>query len=222
MDGDEDRDLEEAVMNGRMCIVSRRSLPAGALIRFVAGPDGRVVPDLKRRLPGRGAHVEARRSVVETALKRKLFARALKRELAGVETLADDVEALLVRAAAGSLALARKAGQITTGAAKVDAALRSGKALAVLHASDGAPDGVRKLDGARHARALETGHPPVPTFQTLTAAEIGLATGDLNVIHAAILPGGAGAALVARLEALETYRGASAPASETGTGGPVP
>ncbi len=139
MDGDEDRELEEAVMNGRMCIVSRRSLPAEALIRFVAGPDGRVVPDLKRRLPGRGAHIEARRAVVETALKRKLLPRALKRELSGVETLPRDVEALLVRAAAGALALARKAGQITTGAAKVDAAVRSGKALAVLHASDGAP-----------------------------------------------------------------------------------
>ncbi len=61
---DEDADLEAAVMNGRMCIVSRRSLPADALIRFVAGPDGQVVPDLKRRLPGRGAHLEARRAVV--------------------------------------------------------------------------------------------------------------------------------------------------------------
>ncbi|RIY00793.1 RNA-binding protein [Aureimonas flava] len=223
MNGDEDGDLEEAVMNGRMCIVSRRSLPAGALIRFVADPDGRVVPDLKRRLPGRGAHVEARRSAVEAALKRRLLARALKRELAGTETLADDLEALLVRAAAGALALARKAGQVTTGAAKVDAALRAGKALASLHAADGAADGVRKLDGARHARAFETGAEPVPAFHTLTAAEIGLAMGDHNVIHAAILPGGAGAALIERLEALETYRGASARATtiaDTGDPGP--
>ncbi|WP_279482710.1 RNA-binding protein [Aureimonas sp. SK2] len=222
MDGDEDRELEEAVMNGRMCIVSRRSLPADALIRFVAGPDGRVVPDLKRRLPGRGAHIEGRRSAVETALKRKLLPRALKRELAGVETLADDVDALLMRSATGALALARKAGQLTTGAAKVDAALRSGKALAVLHASDGAADGVRKLDGARHARAFETGSRPVSAYLTLTAAEIGLAMGDQNVIHAAILPGGAGAALIERLEALTTYRGDSARATnETETGEPV-
>lgn len=221
MDGDEDGDLEEAVMNGRMCIVSRRSLPAAALIRFVAGPDGRVVPDLKRRLPGRGAHVEARRAVVETALKRKLLPRALKRELSGVETLADDLEALLVRSAAGALALARKAGQVTTGAAKVDAAVRSGKALAVLHARDGAADGVRKLDGARHARAYETGGEPVAAFHTLNADEIGLAMGDHNVIHAAILPGGAGAALIERLEALETYRGASAgTSSKADTGDP--
>ncbi|MBB3937484.1 hypothetical protein SAMN05216566_11055 [Aureimonas phyllosphaerae] len=207
---DEDADLEAAVMNGRMCIVSRRSLPADALIRFVVAPDGQVVPDLRRRLPGRGAHIEARRSVVETAMKRKLLSRALKRELTGTETLADDLEALLVRAATGALALARKAGQLTTGSTKVDAALRAGKALAVLHASDGAADGIRKLDGARHARAAETGGRPVPAYQSLTADEIGLAMGDLNVIHAAILPGGAGAALIERLDALETYRGASA------------
>ncbi|WP_294645077.1 RNA-binding protein [uncultured Aureimonas sp.] len=209
IEGD-DADLEAAVMNGRMCIVSRRSLPADALIRFVAGPDGQVVPDLKRRLPGRGAHIEARRSVVETAMKRKLLPRALKRELRGTETLADDLEALLVRSAAGALALARKAGQLTTGWTKVDAALRGGKALAVLHASDGAADGIRKLDGARYARAAETGGRLVPAYQSLTADEIGLAMGDQNVIHAAILPGGAGAALIERLDALETYRGASA------------
>ena len=207
---DEDADLEAAVMNGRMCIVSRRSLPADALIRFVAGPDGQVVPDLKRRLPGRGAHLEARRAVVETAMKRKLLPRALKRELTGTETLADDLDALLVRSAAGALALARKAGQLTTGATKVDAALRAGKALAVLHASDGAADGIRKLDGARHARAAETGGRLVPAYHSLTATEIGLAMGDQNVIHAAILPGGAGAALIERLDALETYRGTGA------------
>lgn len=204
---DEDLELEEAVMNGRMCIVSRRSLPADDLIRIVAGPDGRAVPDLKRRLPGRGAHVEARRPVVELAVKRRLLSRALKTELQGTERLADELDALLVRSATGALGLARKAGQLTTGATKVEAALRSGKALAVLHASDAAEDGVRKLDGARHARAAETGVSRVPAYRSLSAAEIGLAMGTDNVIHAAILSGGAGAALVQRLDALDIFRG---------------
>ncbi len=63
----------------------------------------------------------------------------------------------------------------------------------------------------------------MPSYTTLTAAEIGLAMGDLNVIHAAILPGGAGLALIERLDALETYRGVSARAStEAETGEPVP
>lgn len=205
-----DDGLEEVVMNGRMCIVSRRSLEADLLVRFVAAPDGRLVPDLKRRLPGRGAHVEARREVVELAVKRRIFSRALKQDVSGLETLADDLDALLVRSALGSLGLARKAGQIVTGSAKVDAALRTGKAAASLHASDAAPDGVRKLDGARHAGEVSGRARPTPMFRLLGADEMSLALGGENVVHAAILPGSAGMALVKRLEALSAYRGEKA------------
>ena len=35
--------------NGRMCIVTRESGDADMMIRFVAGPDGTVVADLKRQ-----------------------------------------------------------------------------------------------------------------------------------------------------------------------------
>jgi len=197
-------------MNGRMCIVSRRSLEADALLRFVAAPDGRVVPDLKRTLPGRGAHVEARREAVELAVKRKLFSRALKREVSGLETLAADLDALLVRSALGSLGMARKAGQIITGSAKVDAALRTGKAAATLHAIDAAADGVRKLEGARHAGEASGQARPTVSFRLLTIDEMSLALGGENVVHAAILPGSAGLALVRRLEALAAYRGEEA------------
>ncbi|MDR6188094.1 putative RNA-binding protein YlxR (DUF448 family) [Agrobacterium pusense] len=47
-------------VNGRMCIVTRQSGSPDELIRFVAGPDGDVVPDLKRQLPGRGCWVNTR------------------------------------------------------------------------------------------------------------------------------------------------------------------
>ncbi|MEP4104459.1 MAG: DUF448 domain-containing protein, partial [Nitratireductor sp.] len=41
-------------MGERTCIVTRRTVEPEDLIRFVAGPDMSVVPDLKRNLPGRG------------------------------------------------------------------------------------------------------------------------------------------------------------------------
>ncbi len=44
----------EQDMNDRTCIVTRESGYADDMIRFVAGPDGAVVPDLKHELPGRG------------------------------------------------------------------------------------------------------------------------------------------------------------------------
>ena len=46
----------------RMCAVSREVRPIDELIRFVVSPDGAVVPDLKRKLPGRGLWVSATRS----------------------------------------------------------------------------------------------------------------------------------------------------------------
>ena len=38
----------------RRCIVTRQALEKPAMIRFVIDPEGRVTPDLKERLPGRG------------------------------------------------------------------------------------------------------------------------------------------------------------------------
>ena len=61
---------DAAAATERMCVATRTVRPVGELIRFVAGPDG-LVPDLKRRLPGRGVWVTARRSQVEAAVKRR-------------------------------------------------------------------------------------------------------------------------------------------------------
>jgi predicted RNA-binding protein YlxR (DUF448 family) len=51
----------------RLCAVSRSQRPLDDLLRFVLGPDGAIVPDLGRRLPGRGVWVEARRDKVAAA-----------------------------------------------------------------------------------------------------------------------------------------------------------
>ena len=65
MQSEDDTDQDD-LMNERMCIVTRETLPADEMIRFVAGPDGSVVPDLKRTLPGRGCSVKAERSCKRT------------------------------------------------------------------------------------------------------------------------------------------------------------
>lgn len=206
MRADAERMADETV-NPRMCVVSRESFAAERLIRFVADPDGVVVPDIRRRLPGRGVHVEARRAVVELAVRRRLFGKGLKREVKVPDDLADAVEAALLRAALGFLGLARKAGQVVSGASRVDAAVRSGAALAVIHAGEAAPDGVRKIDAARFAAAAIGECDEIPAFRLGRSDELGLAFGGDNVIHAAVLAGEAGAALLKRLEALAGYRG---------------
>ncbi len=199
--------MTEAQLNDRMCILSRAELPPEELIRFVTGPDGAVVADLRRRLPGRGAHVEARRTAIEEAVRKNLFRRAFKRDVIAGPDLPAQVDGQMARSVLGALGLARKAGQLVTGSAKVEAALRSGRALAALHASGGAADGWRKLSGAATAAALGREESRVPIFRSFTSDELGLALGGVHVIHAAVLAGDAGAACVKRLRALAKFRG---------------
>lgn len=193
-------------MNDRTCIVTRKKGAADDLIRFVAGPDSVLVPDLKRNLPGRGCWVTADRLHVDRAAQRKLFGRALKSEVEVPADLGEMVDRLLAKAALGSLGLARKAGAVVMGAAKVEAAVRSGEALAVLHAREASPDGVRKIAQARRATVSMDG-PDIPAHKLFSEAEIGLALGGANVIHAALLARDAGRAALRRLVALERYRG---------------
>ncbi|WP_343313162.1 RNA-binding protein [Brucella sp. BE17] len=203
----------EQDMNDRMCIVSRESGTASDMIRFVAGPDGSVVPDLKRKLPGRGCWVKAERRLVDEAVKRKLFARALKEGVIPQADLGALVDQLLAKSALGSLALARKAGAVVSGSAKVDQAIRTGAAAMVLHAKEAAADGVRKHDQARRAVVHMEG-PDIPSFSLFTGEEMDLAFGGGNVIHAAVLGGKAAAGFIQRALLLHRYRGECAANSD--------
>ncbi len=195
-------------MNDRTCIVTRRHSEPDDLIRFVAGPDKAVVPDLKRNLPGRGCWVTADREHVEKAAKKGLFARALKSEVTVPADLGGMVDRLLAKSALGALGLARKAGMLALGAAKVDASVRNGSALAVLHAAEASEDGVRKIAQARRATA-HLGGPEIRAYKLFSELELGLALGGTNVIHAAVLASDAGRAAEKRMVALDRYRGGS-------------
>jgi uncharacterized protein len=197
----------------RTCIVTREAKPIDALVRFVAGPDGTVVPDLKRRLPGRGVWVTADIGAVRTAVKKHLFTKAFEGPVTAEPELAERVDELLLAAAAGALALARKAGVLVGGFGKVEAALASDPVIALIHATDAGADGVAKLQGAARRRFGEGNLPVVRCFR---AEELDLAFGRTNVIHAAVLAGPAGANLLARVGALFRYR--SGNSSRAGSG----
>jgi hypothetical protein len=154
------------------------------LIRFVTGPDGQVVPDLGRKLPGRGLWVAADRAAIETAAKKGLFARAAKAKIAAPAGLADEVERLMCARLLAGLGLARKAGDLVTGFEKVLAAINAGRVAVLVEAADGAADGRRKLVAAARRQA----RPPLLAGM-FAAAELGLALGEENVIHSAFLAG---------------------------------
>ena len=138
----------------RMCAVSREVRPIDELIRFVVAPSGDVIPDVKRKLPGRGLWVGASRKTVAEAVRRNQFSRGFKRNVRAAATLPADTEALLERSCTEALAMAAKGGQVVSGFAKVEGLLEQGRAHALIHASDGAADGIRKLDGIARQTAL--------------------------------------------------------------------
>jgi predicted RNA-binding protein YlxR (DUF448 family) len=154
------------------------------LIRFVAAPGGEVMPDVGRRLPGRGLWVAADRASIDTAIRKNLFARAARAMLSTPADLADQVAALLHRRLLAALGLARKAGDLTFGFERVLGAISSGKAAFLVEAADGAADGRRKLLAA----ARRSSKPP-RLVGLFSSEELGLALGGETVIHTAFLAG---------------------------------
>ena len=191
----------------RMCAVTRQVRPIDELIRFVVAPSGDVVPDLKRKLPGRGLWVGASRRTIAEAVRRHQFSRGFKRDVRVAATLPADTEALLERSCVEALAMAAKAGQVISGYAKVEGLLEQGRAEALIHASDGAADGIRKLDAIAGQRSRNIGDSRrLPIVTALTSAQLDLALGRSNVIHAALLAGPASKTFLSRCQILVRYR----------------
>ena len=200
----------------RTCIVTRAKAAPETMLRFVAGPDGTVVPDIRRRLPGRGVWVSASQPLVAEAARRQLFARGLKARARAEPGLPQALDDLLANDALQSLAMAMKAGAVTTGFFKVEAALAAGEIAVLLHASDAAEDGVRKLaaalrrNGSRGDRGFPGDGPDERVIKLFSSEQLDLALGRTNVIHAALAAGPAGHAFLMRCRRLVRYRSAGA------------
>jgi predicted RNA-binding protein YlxR (DUF448 family) len=190
----------------RMCALTRQVRPIDELIRFVVSPQGEVVPDLKRKLPGRGLWVSASHQAVAEAVRRNQFSKGFKRDRVA-PTLAADTESLLLRSVVDALAMAAKAGQVVSGFSKVEGALEQGHVEALIHASDGALDGIRKLDAiARQNAGINDESRKFPVVTVLTSEQLDLALGRSNVIHAALLAGPASKTFLSRSHVLVRYR----------------
>lgn len=203
----------------RFCIVSREVMPADRLLRFVAGPDGVLVPDLKRRLPGRGAHVALDRKTLETAVKRRAFDRALQGKPVYGPELVGLTGDLLRQRALEAISLANKAGLMVAGFGKVETALATGEALALIEAEEGAPDSLRKLTQAH----LRTGasRDRLRLFAPFTASELEVALGRTHVIHAALLKGPASEGFLRRVEQYVAFETGSWPDGPKDRGEPA-
>jgi uncharacterized protein len=188
----------------RLCIATREVRPVGELMRFVAGPDGSVVPDLKHRLPGRGVWITARRHLVEEAVRRRLFGRSFKADVRVSAELADELDRLLERSALNALSIAHKAGLVILGFAKVETAVATAPLVALIRARDAGEESGRRLAAALRRRADHGAEGKI--VQAFPSAQLDLALGRLNVVHAALLAGRASETFLARWRSLEYFR----------------
>lgn len=189
----------------RLCAATRTVKPVADMIRFVVGPDGTAVPDIKRGLPGRGIWITATREALADAVKRNAFARGFKRDVKVGPDIVELAEKLLARAALDALAIAGKAGAVATGFGKAETALSRGRVIGLFHAREAASDGIRKLDAALRRQYGDKAN-EVAVIDTFTSAQLDLALGRSNVVHAALLAGPASDAFLARLKRLEHFR----------------
>ena len=194
-------------MPERMCIVTRKVMDEADLLRFVRSPEGEVVPDLARKLPGRGVWVAVERAKVAEAAAKGLFSRGFKAQSKTDPGLADRIGLQLRRQAVSTLSLARKAGEAVSGFTKVEEALRKGPVRLLLQAEGTSEDGGRKLTRLAGPRTAICGF--------LQCADLDLAFGRANVVHAAVADGGLAERLVFHVARLARYEGFEFPDSGT-------
>ncbi len=188
----------------RMCVATRTCQPVDDLIRIVLSPENVLVPDLKSNLPGRGAWISAKRELVERAVSKGGFARAFDASVKEGEKLPGLIAQLLRKNAISTVSLAKKAGVLVSGAAKVERQIAKRQTAVLIQAVDGAADGKRKIEGCLKSVYGEEAN-KVPIVNFFTTEELSLALGLENVIHAAIACKRNGANLVSAVKKLEQY-----------------
>src|SRR5215475_4958599 len=141
----------EATVTGpmRTCIVTGETAAPERMIRFVVGPGGEVVPDLARKLPGRGLWVRAEQAAVAEAVTRKLFAKAARAAGIAPADLAERVERLLLGRVLEDLGRARRAGRAVAGFVKVEQMVGRAQAGLLIVAAEADGDGLAKLAASR-------------------------------------------------------------------------
>ena len=189
----------------RTCIVTGEKGPPDAMLHFALSPAGEVVADLKRKLPGRGVWTRLSRAAVGQAVRKQAFSRGFKQKALAAPDLAERVDQLIERDALQFLSIVNKSGLVITGAAKVEAAIKGGAIVALIHASDGAPDGIAKLERLANAR-LGDHASRVARINLFASSQLDLALGRTNVIHAALGAGQASAAFLLKARRLVDYR----------------
>lgn len=162
----------------RKCIVTGEVKDKEELLRFVIAPDLTVVPDLHKKLPGKGIYVTNSRKMLETAVKKNLFAKSAKQKVTVSAALVDLTEKLLQKQSLNVFSLAKKAGVLVLGLEKVLELLKKEKVAFIVEAIDAGEDSRARV--ALAAKNLEI-------FKLFSVEELDQALNKVNTVHAALI-----------------------------------
>jgi len=213
--------LREGSSPERTCILSRRTGSRESLIRLALSPDGEVLPDVRAKAPGRGAWIGVDAGALEKALANGKLEAALERAFKGPAStvpsdLPERIEAALRQQALDRLGLEARAGNLVTGAEKIETAARRGEVHLLLHACDAGSDGRGKLDQAWRMGGGEAEGVVFP----LDRAILALALGRQNVVHIALTDRAAAERVRHALQRWRDFIGSEAGLSAASAGSP--
>ena len=197
----------------RSCILTRGRGSRGLLVRLALAPDGRVLPDVRAKAPGRGAWIGVTRAELEAAQAKGRLKGQLSRAFrTGEFTLPADLPALLAAAlernALGRLGLEARAGTLLTGSDRIEDAARAGRLRALYHAADASEGGARRLAQAWRVGSEREGSELRGLALPVDRPILSVALGRENVVHIGI----ADHAAAARVgEALSRWLGYTGP-----------
>ncbi len=143
----------------RTCVGCREEADRDELIRLVLAPGGKLVVDYRGKLPGRGAWVHPTRACIEALQARSGgLARAFKHPV-DTSGLLEAIRAQVVAATLDGLSMAAAAGALFGGREVLEEAIRSGRVVEMIVASDAA---VRTVDQLRAIAGEAMVITPVP------------------------------------------------------------
>lgn len=208
--------VEGPAPSSRRCVASGTSRDRAAMIRFVVGPEGELVPDVGERLPGRGLWVSSDRAVFDRAVAKNLFSKAARRSVRVPPDLTTRLVDLLTRRCLDHIGMARRAGQALAGYEKVREALKTGRVgragpapALLVEAADASPDQRGKLTALA---------PDMPVIDAFPAVDLAAALGRDHAVHAVMARGRLADALRRDAGRLVGLGGAETPGDVT----PVP
>jgi hypothetical protein len=172
----------------RTCIVTGETMTPERMIRFVVGPEGDVVPDLARRLPGRGMWLKAERAIVEQAVAKKAFSRTARTAVKAAADLPQRLEKLLLDRALEDLSRARRAGRAVAGFVKVEQMIGQRRAGLLVVADEADGDGLGKLQASG-----------LPIERLGGAANLGGVFGREQAVYVAVARDDASGAFIQRI-----------------------